>query len=56
MANRSKRYQGYSMSEEAIRLMDYVSSKTLAPKSRLVEKAITEYYAEYLKEMKNHDN
>ena len=51
MAKRTRQFQGFSMSDHAVNLIEYVSGKTLAPKSRLVEKAVLEYYADYLKEL-----
>lgn len=51
MAKRTRVFQGYSMSDHAVNLIEYVADKTLVPKSRLVEKAVMEYYADYLKEL-----
>lgn len=51
MAERTRKFQGYSMSDHAVNLIEYIADKTMIPKSRLVEKAVLEYYAEYLKEL-----
>lgn len=51
MAERTRKFQGYSMSATAVNLIEYIADKTMVAKSRLVEKAIMEYYADYLKEI-----
>lgn len=51
MADRKKKVMAYTLSDHALNLIDYVADKTLVPKSRLVEKAVVEYYADYLKEL-----
>lgn len=51
MANRTRKFQGYSMSDHAVNLIEYIADKTMAAKSRLVEKAVLSYYADYLKEL-----
>ena len=51
MADRKKKVMAYTLSDHALKLIDFVADKTLVPKSRLVEKAVVEHYADYLKEL-----
>ena len=51
MAERKRVMNSFTLSREIVDLITYVHDRTDVPKSKIVERALREYYADYLKEL-----